>query len=90
MPKLSTSLRTRRQKIGQGVAVQRLQKRERRLAKCPAQHAASFDPAESGFGEASHHGEVLFRVAHDRPDANFRAGGRANLIPPPLPRIVTR
>lgn len=75
----------------QGVAVQRVQKRERRLAECRAQHAASFDATESGLGEASDHSKVLFRSRpHDEdtgpstssaPAATAASSGNATTSP---------
>src|SRR6516162_10058796 len=63
--------RTRSQKIVQGIAVKRAHKRQCRLAERVAQHTTFFDPAESGLGKASHHGEFFFGVAHDSPDTDL-------------------
>jgi hypothetical protein len=51
----------RDQKVDKCVAIQNMQKYKRRVKRAP-QHAASFDPAESGFGESSHR-EVVFDLA---------------------------
>jgi hypothetical protein len=63
---------TRRQKIGEGVPIERPQERNRCLAKSLAQHATPLDPAEAALSQTSYDGQVLFRLAHNGSDANFR------------------
>jgi len=64
--------RTWRQKIGEGVPIERAQKRNRCLAKSLTQHTTPLNPAEATLSQASYYGQVFFRLAHNGPDANFR------------------
>src|SRR5450631_3999947 len=64
--------RARRQKIGQGVAIEGLQERLRRLAQSAAQHAAAFNATKPGAGETSEHRQVVFGLAHHLPNGDPR------------------
>jgi hypothetical protein len=56
----------RRQEVRQSVAIEGPEKSIRCFTGCATQDATSFDSAEAFLGEASHHGEIVFGLAHDR------------------------
>ena len=64
--------RTRRQKIGEGVPIERPQERDRCLAKSLTQYTTALDPAEAALSQASYYGQIFLCLAHNGSDANRR------------------